>query len=585
MPIQPMPANAAAPSPTRTGHHHWGQLAMGVICMVMIANLQYGWNLFVAPIDQKYHWGRATIQVAFTLFVLTETWLIPIEGWFVDKFGPSVVVFFGGVTVAIGWGINSIADSLPLLYVGAIVSGIGAGAVYGTCVGNALKWFADKRGLAAGITAAGFGAGAAATVVPIRAFMAEHGFQATFLWFGLGQGLVIIALSLFLRAPRPGEAPIPATIRNEQTRRQFFAREMLREPLFYWMYITFVLIAAGGLMATAQIALIAMDFGVDKSPVNLLGIAGTTLTVALIINNITNGLARPFFGFVSDRFGRENTMVFAFTLEAMSILALGYLGTTPIAFVLLCALVYFTYGEIFSLFPSMCTDMFGTRNAATNAGLLYTAKGTAALLVPLGNVLMTATGSWRAVFLVGCAMNLTAAFLAIAVLKPMRKRHLARVAEVMRQQDLMLSLTTPAPAATMARAVPPAAVAPTAAPVAATPVAAAPAATVPAKPAEPTPAPALAAAAPVAVPAKPAEPTPAAAPAAPAATAPAKPVETTPAKPAESAPALPAETASVPITAASVDLVTAPSLAASAPAAKPASPAATPPVAAVTTGN
>ena len=576
MPIQPMPANAAAPSPARTGHHHWGQLAMGVICMVMIANLQYGWNLFVAPIDQKYHWGRATIQVAFTLFVLTETWLIPIEGWFVDKFGPSVVVFFGGVTVAIGWGINSIADSLPLLYIGAIVSGIGAGAVYGTCVGNALKWFADKRGLAAGITAAGFGAGAAATVVPIRAFMAEHGFQATFLWFGLGQGLVIIALSLFLRAPRPGEAPIPATIRNEQTRRQFFAREMLREPLFYWMYVTFVLIAAGGLMATAQIALIAMDFGVDKSPVNLLGIAGTTLTVALIINNITNGLARPVFGFVSDRFGRENTMVFAFTLEGISILALGYFGTTPIAFVLLCALVYFTYGEIFSLFPSMCTDMFGTRNAATNAGLLYTAKGTAALLVPLGNVLMTATGSWRAVFLTGCAMNMTAALLAIAVLKPMRKRHLARVAEAVRQQDLMLSLTTPPPAgaAVVTRA-------PAPAPAVVMAKAAQPSATA-AKPVEPTPTPA--AATPVVA--------EAAAAVAPAATTAAKPPETA-STPAALVTAQPAQPPSVPITAASVELATAPSITAEpatttppgAPAAKPAAPDTAAKVAAAVTGN
>ena len=183
------------------------QLGVGIVCMVMIANLQYGWTLFVIPIDQKYHWGRAAIQVAFTIFVLTETWLVPVEGWLVDTFGPKIVVFVGGVLVALAWAINSAADTLLVLYLAAAIGGIGAGAVYGTCVGNALKWFPDRRGLAAGLTAAGFGAGSALTIIPIQGMIQTSGYEATFLWFGLGQGLVVVVLSLALRAPVTGEAP------------------------------------------------------------------------------------------------------------------------------------------------------------------------------------------------------------------------------------------------------------------------------------------------------------------------------------------------------------------------------------------
>src|SRR5881392_599307 len=199
------PARATASEATR-----WGQLIFGIICMVMIANLQYGWTLFVSPIDQKYHWGRAAIQVAFTIFVLTETWLVPIEGYLIDKFGPRVMICGSGFLVAIAWVINSVADSLFLLYVGAAVGGIGAGVIYGGSVGNALKWFPDRRGLAAGLTAAGFGAGSALTVVPIANMIQASGYESAFLWFGLGQGLIVIFFSFFLRAPEPGEVPAPA---------------------------------------------------------------------------------------------------------------------------------------------------------------------------------------------------------------------------------------------------------------------------------------------------------------------------------------------------------------------------------------
>src|SRR3954453_22610579 len=168
----------------------WGQVIFGIVCMVMIANLQYGWTLFVNPIDQKYHWGRAAIQVAFTIFVLTETWLVPLEGYLIDQFRPRVMIFGSGALVAIAWMINSVADSLFMLYLGAAIGGIGAGVIYGGSVGNALKWFPDRRGLAAGLDAAGSAAGSALTVIPIANMIVSSGYQPAFLWFGLVQGLV-----------------------------------------------------------------------------------------------------------------------------------------------------------------------------------------------------------------------------------------------------------------------------------------------------------------------------------------------------------------------------------------------------------
>jgi MFS transporter, OFA family, oxalate/formate antiporter len=397
------------------------QLVVGIVCMVMIANLQYGWTLFVAPIDQKYHWGRAAIQVAFTIFVLTETWLVPVEGWLVDRFGPKIVVLVGGVLVGVAWVINSLAGSLPLLYAAAAVGGIGAGAVYGTCVGNALKWFPDRRGLAAGLTAAGFGAGSALTIIPIQGMIQSTGYEATFLWFGLGQGIVVVVLSLVLQAPRPGQAPPSRHVR--QSARDYTPLEMLVSPIFWVMYAMFVLVGAGGLMATAQLAPIANDFQIAKTPVSLVGLTLPALTFALSIDRVLNGLTRPFFGWVSDHLGRENTMFIAFALEAAGIWALSVFGHDPVLFVILSGVVFFAWGEIYSLFPSTCTDVYGIKYATTNAGLLYTAKGTASLLVPFANVLAAASGSWHAVFLVAAVMNAIAAIMALAVLKPLRAVH------------------------------------------------------------------------------------------------------------------------------------------------------------------
>ncbi|WP_372399708.1 oxalate/formate MFS antiporter [Azospirillum sp. HJ39] len=414
--------NSGTPSAPLGGR--WMQLVIGVICMSMIANLQYGWTLFVNPIEEKYHWGRAAIQVAFTIFVVTETWLVPVEGWFVDKFGPRIVVLIGGILCALAWVINSFADSLALLYLGAAVGGIGAGGVYGTCVGNALKWFPDRRGLAAGLTAAGFGAGSALTVVPIANMIQTSGFEQTFLVFGLGQGLIVFALAWFLKEPHPDL--LPKTKSNiAQSRRSYTPQETLKSPVFWVMYLMFVMVAAGGLMATAQLGPIAKDFHLDGMPVSIMGLTLPALTFALTIDRVLNGVTRPFFGWVSDHIGRENTMFIAFAIEAVGILALNQWGHHPVAFVVLTGLVFFAWGEIYSLFPSCCADSFGSKFATTNAGLLYTAKGTASLVVPFANVIVASTGSWQTVFFFAAAVNAIAAFMAIFVLKPMRARQIA----------------------------------------------------------------------------------------------------------------------------------------------------------------
>jgi MFS transporter, OFA family, oxalate/formate antiporter len=415
-------AAGASARPLASEATRWGQLIFGIICMVMIANLQYGWTLFVNPIDQKYHWGRAAIQVAFTIFVLTETWLVPFEGYLIDRFGPRVMVCGSGFLVAIAWMINAYADSLALLYLAAALGGIGAGVIYGASVGNALKWFPDRRGLAAGLTAAGFGAGSALTVVPIANMIVSSGYEAAFWWFGIGQGVVVIVIALLLRAPEAGEVPIPAAAAVLQSRRDYGPAEVLKTAPFWVMYVMFVMVGTGGLMATAQLAPIAKDFKIDAIPVSILGLTLPALQFALSIDRVLNGVTRPFFGWVSDHIGRENTMFMAFLFEGIGIYALLHFASDPFLFVLLSGLVFFAWGEIYSLFPATCTDMYGRKFATTNYGMLYTAKGTAALLVPLGNVLTTWTGSWTAVFVIAAILNIVAAVMALAVLRPMRRQ-------------------------------------------------------------------------------------------------------------------------------------------------------------------
>ncbi len=421
----------------RLGQSRWGQLILGIVCMIMIANLQYGWTLFVLPIDAAHHWGKAAIQVAFTVFVLCETWLLPLEGYVIDRIGPRLTVAAGGVMIGASWVLNSDADTLPVLYAASALGGLGAGMIYGATVGNALKWFPDRRGLAAGLTAAGFGAGSAVTVIPISNMIAASGYQATFLFFGLLQGVVVVAVALLLRAPpgqesthmpalSPGGMNAARPSRLHDLTRDYGPGEVLRTPVFWLMYLMFVLVGAGGLIAVAQLSVMATDFGVAKTPVTFLFLTMPALTFALSLDRILNGLTRPFFGWVSDQIGRENTMFIAFLLEGLGILALIALANNPVAFVILTGMVFFAWGEIYSLFPATCGDTFGRKYAATNYGLLYTAKGTAALLVPLGSVLREMTGDWLTVLYLCAAVNLITAALALVALKPLRRAFIRR---------------------------------------------------------------------------------------------------------------------------------------------------------------
>jgi len=405
----------------------WGYLAICVTCMVMIANLQYGWTLFVNPMHQAHGWSIASIQFAFAIFIALETWLTPIEGWIVDSLGPhrgpKIMVAFGGIAVALGWVINAYANSLEMLYLGAVISGVGGGAVYATCVGMAVKWFPDRRGLAVGLTAAGYGAGAALTVIPIRYVIDNFDYSTAFFWFGIVQGAIVLLLALLLRGPEPGEMTAAPAPKVAQSSKSYSPKEVLASPVFWLLYIMFVMVSASGLMATAQIAPIAADFKVSNEIVFW---GATTLTAALIIDNLANGAARPLFGWISDSIGRELTMAIAFGLGGVSYWLLGSLGTAPWAFVLFAALIFLTWGEIFSLFPSTCTDTFGPQFATVNLGLLYTAKGTSAFLVPVANLIKSWTGGWHMVFVVTALMNFAVVGLALFVLKPMRARAMKR---------------------------------------------------------------------------------------------------------------------------------------------------------------
>jgi MFS transporter, OFA family, oxalate/formate antiporter len=401
----------------------WTQLILGIICMASVANLQYGWTLFVNPIDAKFHWGRAAIQVAFTTFVLIETWLVPVEGYLVDRFGPRPIVIGGGVLVAIAWVMNSIADSLPLLYIAAAIGGIGTGCVYGTCVGNALKWFPGRRGLAAGFTAAGFGAGAALTIIPISHMISSDGYQHAFMFFGLLQGAIVVIMGMALLVPPP--QILAAKVKPSTTAYGYTPKQVLRSPVFYVLYVMFVLIAAGGLTMTAAVKPMAGDFKIDKIPVDLFGITMAAGIFAVSLSRIFDGVGRPFFGWLSDQIGREHTMALAFLIGAAALFTLNQVGgSNPVIFVLVTALYFGVYGEIFSLFPATQGDTYGSKFAAANAGMLYTAKGTGALLVPIMTALSKDHG-YGTMFTLFVTFNIVAALLALFVLKPMRARHFA----------------------------------------------------------------------------------------------------------------------------------------------------------------
>ena len=403
--------------------NRWLQLFLGIVCMATVANAQYGWTLFVAPMQDKWGWSRTAIQLAFTVFIFFETWLVPVEGWLADRFGPGPIVGVGAILVALGWVLNSYADTLKFLYLAAVITGVGAGCVYGTVIGEALKWFPDRRGLAAGAAAAGYGAGAAVTTIPVAAILSNSGYQKAFFVAGIAQGIVI-AVCAFLMSKARLDPAIKIVPRVIMSRVEFTPTQILRQPIFWLIYVCFVGIGSAGIMATATFAPVARDYGLAKIPVAALGTALPLLAMAGSFNSLANGLTRPLFGFVSDRIGRENAMFIAFAGEGLAMLGMVVFGHTPLGFLVFAALAYGFYGEIFSLFPSMCADTFGAKNAAGNAGTLYTAKGASSLLVPFAAAL-SAGGNWNRVFVLSASIALVCACLVMFVLKPWRRRFIA----------------------------------------------------------------------------------------------------------------------------------------------------------------
>ncbi len=405
----------------------WVQLTLGVICMACVANLQYGWTLFVNPIDAKYHWGRASIQVAFTLFVLLETWLIPVEGYLVDRFGPRYVVIGGAVLATLSWLVNSVASSLPALYLGAAPWAASVPAAY-TEPASAMPSSGSpaRRGLAAGITAAGFGEGAALTIGPIASMINSAGYEHAFVVFALIQGGIIFVMAWAMLVITPVSWWLRRLVRTKRSPR-LHSGEVLRNPVFYVLYLLFVLVSSGGLTLAASMASIAKDLNIDNAPLQVLGLTMPTLVLALSLNRIFDGAGRPFFGWLSDRLGREATMALCFLIGAGTLFVLDSFGSDPLVFVLLTAVYFGVYGVIFSLFPATQGDTFGAKYAAANAGMLYTAKGTGALLVPVAASIAKSQG-WGTVFTLAMCFNLIAALLAAFVLRPLRERHFSQAA-------------------------------------------------------------------------------------------------------------------------------------------------------------
>jgi OFA family oxalate/formate antiporter-like MFS transporter len=402
--------------------NRWVQLAFAVLCTVTLSNMQYGWTLFVNPMHAATHWERASIQVAFTIMIFVNTWLSPVEGWLVDRYGPRPVVMFGGLMVGLSWVLNSRAESLQTLYLAAIAGGIGVGSVFATCMGLALKWFPDRRGLATGLIAAGLALGAALTVIPVAAMIKSSGYRHTFLVFGVIQGTLIFVLGGFLVRPIVPKSWSDAArvgLRGED----LAPSQIVRTGTFWLIYLVYVLIASGGMVITAQLGPIAHDFGVENQLVRFLGYSIPVLTLAITVDNFANGITRPLCGLISDRIGRENAMLLIFSAESVAFLGMAVFGHRPLLFVLFAALIFLFWGEVFSIFPAICGDTFGVKHATANNGLLYTAKGTSALVVPLANVLAMGTGTWMSVLLVAAVFSMLSGLLAKFLLAPMRRKH------------------------------------------------------------------------------------------------------------------------------------------------------------------
>ena len=407
----------------------WIQLLMGFIVMMVISSPQYVWTLFVPAFQKTTGAALSEVQWTITILIVLQTWLSPVQGFLVEKLGPKLLIGLGALLSGAGWIASSLIDSLWGLYATyGLLCGIGTGIVYIGVIGLMVKWFHDRRGLATGVVAAGYGFGAILTTFPIDGMMKASGYQHTLFIFGSIFAAVGVVGALALRAPEDAEAVTRPGLAG--TAAGATPLEMLKSPVFWLMFVMMSMMSTGGLMVITQFTSFAKAFGIDATTsVTILGVTMAAIPAALTFDRVTNGLTRPFFGFVSDRVGRENTMAIAFILEGAAIYMMLQYRTDPFLLVVLSGLVFFGWGEIFSLFPATLTDTFGTRYATTNYGFLYMAQGVGSILgAPVAAMVFEKTGSWMPVFALVIAMDILTGFLALFVLKPMRRHVLAQAA-------------------------------------------------------------------------------------------------------------------------------------------------------------
>jgi MFS transporter, OFA family, oxalate/formate antiporter len=419
-PVSDLGADKAPPDTSR-----WVQLLLGVIAMMSISSPQYVWTLFTGPLNAKLGTTLAEIQVTFSLLIVLQTFFSPFQAYLVDRFGPKLLISIGAIMSGGSWVLAAQASSLTALYVTyGVIGGFGTGIIYVGIIGLMVRWFPDRRGLATGLAAAGYGFGAFFTSFPIDSMIKSSGYAHTLVVWGVIQGAIGVAAALGLRVPPEGYRPTgfdPDIVRTElQSRCSYSPREMLQNPIFYLLFIMMAMMSTSGLMVVSNVGPFAKEYNVAQ--VLVMGMAA--LPLSLTLSRVTNGLTRPFFGWVSDHIGREATMALAFSLEAVAILVLFAFLDDPAMFVVLTGLVFFGWGEIFSLFPSTLTDTFGPKFAATNYGFLYIAQGVGSILGgPAAAFLKQTTGSWTVVFILVACLDALTALLAITVLKTMRRRH------------------------------------------------------------------------------------------------------------------------------------------------------------------
>jgi oxalate/formate antiporter len=399
----------------------WIQLVLGLIAMMSISSPQYVWTLFTKSFQDGLHTTLPAIQITFSILIVLQTWLSPLQGYLVDKFGARTLIAIGCLMSGLGWISSAYVTSLTGLYLTyGLFCGIGTGIVYIGIIGLMVRWFPDRRGFATGMVAAGYGFGAIATTFPIDTMMKSAGYQHTLVVFGIILGLIGAAAALAMRMPGPGDVLPVAPIMASKTSVE--PKQMLRSRVFWLMFFMMTMMSTGGLMIISQFAAFSRDFGVAN--VMVFGLAA--LPLALTVDRLTNGLTRPFFGWVSDKIGRENTMAIAFLMEAAAVTMMVLFRDNALVFVILSGLVFFGWGEIFSLFPSTLTDTFGSKYATTNYGFLYMAQGVGSVLGgPLAALLHDQTGSWMPVFTIIIVMDALTGILALAVLKPMRRAYTA----------------------------------------------------------------------------------------------------------------------------------------------------------------